>query len=456
MNTNTGQVLVVDDEPNATRVLSAVLSGEGYSVLESHDVDKAISMMHRMDIDAVITDVRMPGKDGMQFFDYLTENHSDVPVIFLTAYGTVDSAVMSMQRGAFNYFIKPPDYPKLKSALTKAVQQRQLKKEIELQKRDAAATVTGECRLIGSTPEMRRIAETIETIKDSESSVLINGETGTGKEIIARALHFSSKRREKPFVAFNCSAIPRELVEAELFGSEKGAFSGAVARRIGRFEEASGGTILLDEIGELEFSVQAKLLRVLQEKEVERLGSNKTVKVDFRLVVSTNRDLQKEVQEGRFREDLFYRVNVVQLTVPPLRERRDDIPLLVREFVKEFCVKERKMLTVSDEVIDALRAHPWPGNVRQLRNVIERAVVLSKCGLLSLEDLPEEFSHARTSVPVQDSRRTLKEVELRAIRDALEMCDGNKSKAAKMLGISRKALYKRLNDDAQVFPMKTH
>lgn len=455
MNTNSGQVLVVDDEPNATRVLSAVLSGEGYSVLESHDVDKAISMMHRMDIDAVITDVRMPGKDGMQFFDYLTENHADVPVIFLTAYGTVDSAVTSIQRGAFNYFIKPPDYPKLKSVLTKAVQQRQLKREIDLQKRNPSATMAGPC-CIGNTPEMRRIAETIERIKDSESSVLINGETGTGKEIIARSLHFSSRRREKPFVAFNCSAIPRELVESELFGYERGAFSGAASRRIGRFEEASGGTILLDEIGELEFSVQAKLLRVLQEREVERLGSNRPVKVDFRLVVSTNRDLQKEVQEGRFREDLFYRVNVVQLTVPPLRERRDDIPLLVREFVKEFCVKERKMLVASDQVIEALQAHLWPGNVRQLRNVIERAVVLSKGDSLSLEDLPEEFSHAHACVPMPDSRGTLKEVELRAIRDALEICAGNKSKAAKMLGISRKALYKRLNDDAQVFPMKTH
>jgi len=450
MSNCSGRVLVVDDEPNATKVLSAVLSGEGYSVLESHDVDRAIKMMFNADVDAVITDMRMPGRDGMQFFEYLSENHSDVPVIFLTAYGTVDSAVNSIQRGAFHYFIKPPDYPKLKSALTKAVQQRQLKRDLESQKKNPAVK-NGEFHFTSKTPEMLRILETIDAVKDSESSVLINGETGTGKELIARSLHFGSRRREKPFVAFNCSAIPRELVESELFGYEKGAFSGAVARRIGRFEEASGGTIFLDEIGEIEFSIQAKLLRVLQEKELERLGSNTEVKVDFRLVASTNRDLQKEVQEGRFREDLFYRINVVQLTVPPLRERRDDIPLLVREFVKEFCLKEKKMITASDEVIEVLQGHLWPGNVRQLRNVIERAVVLSKSDTLNLEDLPEEFSHVRKCFAVPNSQRTLKEVELLAIKDAMDRFGGNKSKVAKTLGISRKALYKRLNDDDKCF-----
>jgi two-component system response regulator HydG len=298
---------------------------------------------------------------------------------------------------------------------------------------------------------MLRIIDTIGRIRDSESSVLICGETGTGKEIIARTLHFSSKRREKPFVAFNCSAIPRELVESELFGFEKGAFTGAASRRIGRFEEASGGTILLDEIGELETAVQAKLLRVLQEKELERLGSNTEVKVDFRLVASTNRDLQKEVHEGRFREDLFYRINVVQLTLPPLRERRDDIPLLAGEFVKEFCAREEKTLTVSPEVMEVLREHDWPGNVRQLRNVIERAVVLARSESLGLEDLPAEFNHPTGGLRFPESRRTLKDVELRAIKDALEKCSGNKSKASKMLGISRKALYKRLNDEGKCF-----
>jgi two-component system response regulator HydG len=446
MNRGSGRVLVVDDEPNASKVLSAILSGEGYSVLESKDVDGAIKMMYREDVDAVITDIRMPGRDGIQFFEYLAENHADIPVIFLTAFGTVESAVQTIKRGAFNYFIKPPDYPKLKSALARAVEQRQLKRDLAFLKKNPSGREDRHTFTV-NTPEMRRIFETIETIKDSESSVLICGETGTGKELISRSLHFGSKRREKPFVAFNCSAIPRELVESELFGYEKGAFTGAVARRIGRFEEASGGTILLDEIGELDLPIQAKLLRVLQEREIERLGSNTKVKVDFRLVSSTNRDLKAEVREGRFREDLYYRINVVEVSIPPLRDRRDDIPLLVGEFVKEFCLREAKTLSVSDQVTEVLRGYRWPGNVRQLRNVIERAIVLCKGDSLTMRDLPLEFNNVREDLQVSDSRKTLKEVELLAIKDALEKCSGNKSKAAKILGISRKALYKRLNDE---------
>jgi len=449
MNGGSARVLVVDDEPNASRVLSAILLEEGYSVLESQDVDGAIKVMYREDVDAVITDIKMPGRDGMQFFEYLTENHADVPVIFLTAFGTVESAVQTIKRGAFNFFIKPPDYVKLKGTLARAVEQRQMRRELEFLRKNPPGKGDGH-PFVGTASEMLKIFETIGTIKDSESSVLVYGETGTGKELIARSLHFSSKRREKPLVAFNCSAIPRELVESELFGYERGAFTGAVARRIGRFEEASGGTIFLDEIGELDLPVQAKLLRVLQEREIERLGSNTKVRVDFRLVSSTNRDLKLEVHEGRFREDLFYRINVVQITIPPLRERRDDIPLLVGEFVKEFCVREGKMLTVSRQVMETLKGCPWPGNVRQLRNVIERAVVLTKRDMITVEDLPEELSSSAVptgSENTNPSKLTLKEIEIQAVKDALQACDGNKSKTAKMLGISRKALYKRLNED---------
>jgi DNA-binding NtrC family response regulator len=450
MNERGGTVLVVDDEPNAVKVLSSILTGEGYSVLASEDVDGAIRLMFREDIDAVITDIRMPGKDGLQFFEYMAENHADIPVIFLTAFGTVESAVHTIQRGAFNYFIKPPDYPKLKSTLAKAVEQRQMKRELGLLRRNPPGKNNG-YPSTGNTPQMLRIFEPIETIKDSESSVLICGETGTGKELIARSLHYSSKRSEKPFVAFNCSAIPRELVESELFGYEKGAFTGANSRRIGRFEEVSGGTIFLDEIGELELPIQAKLLRVLQEREIARLGSNMKINVDFRLVSSTNRDLNAEVREGRFREDLYYRINVVQVRIPPLRERRDDIPLLASEFLKEFCLRENKTLTISGQVTEILRGYDWPGNVRQLRNVIERAVALSKNHSLDLRDLPEELNQVSKTLQTSDSRKTLKEVEFLAIRDALEKCNGNKSKAAKILGISRKALYKRLSDEGKCF-----
>ncbi|NOZ25513.1 MAG: sigma-54-dependent Fis family transcriptional regulator [Nitrospirae bacterium] len=443
-----GTVLIVDDEPNAIKVLSAILLEADYNVLESFDVDTALRILDHEDVDVIITDLRMPGRDGMELFEYVTEKYPDIPVIFLTAYGTVDSAVHAITHGAFYYFIKPPDYLKLKSILARAVEQRRLKREIEtLRKRLAKETPLP--RIIGKTPQMLKIFNTIEAVKDSESSVIICGETGTGKELIARALHFGSGRRDKPFVAVNCAAIPRDLLESELFGYEKGAFTGAVSRRIGRFEEVAGGTLFLDEIGELELSIQAKLLRVLQEREIERLGSNKKIKVHFRLVSSTNRDLEKEVRAGNFRKDLLYRLNVIQINVPLLRERKDDIPLLVSEYVNEFCVRENKVLTVSDEVMRIFQEYHWPGNVRQLRNVMERAVVLSKGDTITPRELPEEFTSLKESKKRDapgSTFKTLSELEFEAVRDALRACNGNKSKAARMLGISRKALYKRLKD----------
>ncbi|KAF0221861.1 MAG: two component sigma54 specific Fis family transcriptional [Geobacteraceae bacterium] len=444
VNSN-GNVLIVDDEPNAVKVLSAILSADAYRVFESNDVESAIRVLNKRDIDAVITDLKMPGKDGMHFFDYIQENSPDIPVIFLTAFGTVESAVHAMTNKAFYYFIKPPDYEKLKGILSRAVEQRLLKRELETLRRKLSAQ-HGPNRIFANTLEMVKIFETIEAVKDSASSVLVCGDTGTGKELIARLLHYSSLRSEKPFVAVNCAAIPRELIESELFGYEKGAFTGAVSRRVGKFEEAAGGTIFLDEIGELELPLQAKLLRVLQEREIERLGSNKKVHVNFRLVSSTNRDLNAEIQSGYFREDLFYRINVVQITVPTLKDRKDDIPLLVSEFVKEFCILENKMLTVTDEVMDVFWNHPWPGNVRQLKNVIERAVVLAKGDKITLRHLPDGFIPEQKKPRACGSYKTLKELELQAIKDALQEHKGNKSKAAKVLGISRKTFYKRLKE----------
>jgi DNA-binding NtrC family response regulator len=440
---NKGRVLIVDDEINAGKVLSAIISDAGYKVITSLNVEKAIKIIPQKDIDVVITDLKMPGKDGMQLFEYIAENHPDIPVIFLTAYGTVESAVYAMTRGAFYYFIKPPDYLKLKSMLAKALEQRFLKKEIEiLRKRLSAEENHG--TIIANHPKMLKILDTIEAIKNSASSVLIFGETGTGKELIAKTLHCTSVRRDKPFIAVNCAAIPRELMESELFGSEKGAFTGAYSRRIGKVEEASGGTLFLDEIGELELALQAKLLRVLQENEIERLGSNKKIKVNFRLISSTNRDLKKAVESGNFREDLFYRINVIQLDLPPLREKAADIPLLVSAFVKEFCIREKKTLTVSDEVMEIFQNCNWPGNTRQLKNVIERAVVLAKGDMITLKELPEEFTlKGKTETPLN---KTLKDLEIQAIKNALNECEGNKSKSAKMLGISRKAFYKRLKE----------
>ena len=301
-------------------------------------------------------------------------------------------------------------------------------------------------RLIGNNPDIRRIFETIESIKESLTSVLIWGETGTGKELIARALHNNSSRKERPFVAVNCAAMPKELIEAELFGYEKGAFTGAFARRTGKFEEATEGVIFLDEIGELELSLQAKLLRVLQEREIERLGSNRKIKVNFRLISSTNRDLKKWVSEGRFREDLFYRINVIDIKVPSLRERKDDIPLLASSFINEFCIREKKELTVTADVLKIFQEYSWPGNVRQLKNIIERAVVLTQGRVITPNALPEEFMTVRKQKAPQNAIRTLKDLEMQALRDALHVCNGNKSKACRVLGISRKAFYKRLKD----------
>jgi two-component system response regulator HydG len=283
-------------------------------------------------------------------------------------------------------------------------------------------------------------------VRDSASSVLIRGETGTGKELIARALHYGGIRQSNPFVAVNCAAIPADLIEAELFGHEKGAFTGATGRRIGRVEQASGGTLFLDEIGELEPALQAKLLRVIQEKEVQRLGSNKTVEVEFRLISSTNRNLFKEVAKGTFREDLYYRINVVEFEIPPLRKRQDDIPLLVNEFLHEFCAREHKVLCLSDEVMNQLCRFSWPGNIRQLRNVVERAVALARGKTITLCDLPCELTVGDRPGSDPEGQPTLKELEVRTIRDVLLACDGNKSQAAKILGFSRKALYKRLKD----------
>ncbi len=439
-----GKVLIVDDEPNAVRVLSAILQQDGYAVRESGSVDQAIVALESEQQDAVITDVRMPARDGYQLFEYIRTRHPHLPVMFLTAFGTVESAVDAVTSGAYYYFIKPPDYEKLKSILGQAIMQSGARKNVdETRKRSDNES---ERPLIGVSPQIASIRQTIAAVKNSESSVLIQGETGTGKEVVAANLHGGSIRSAKPFIAVNCAAIPRDLIESELFGYEKGAFTGAASTRIGKFEEAAGGTVFLDEIGELELPLQAKLLRVLQERTIERLGSNKKIRVDFRLLSSTNRNLRKQIIAGTFREDLFYRINVVQIDVPPLRERLEDIPLLSSEFVSFFCARERKVAALSADVLDCFANYSWPGNVRQLKNIIERAVVLARSRRITPFELPDELRAARKPVNVLPVITPLKALELQAIRDALRDCSGNKSQAARRLGISRKALYRRLHD----------
>ncbi|MRR55909.1 MAG: sigma-54-dependent Fis family transcriptional regulator [Deltaproteobacteria bacterium] len=445
-NNSAGRVLLVDDELNALKVLSAILKEEGYEVFQAQDVAGAQKVLGLNEIETVITDLKMPGQDGMHLFEYISVRHPDVPVVFLTAYGSVDSAVSAITQGAFYYFIKPPDYKKLKSILSRAVEQHRLKKEVEALKSKLEIGQKTE-RIIGKTPGMLRIFETINAVKDSVSSVLICGETGTGKEAIARSLHYQSTRRDKPFIAVNCAAMPGGLLESELFGYEKGAFTGASTRRIGRFEESADGTIFLDEIGELEMALQAKLLRVLQEKEIERLGSNRKIRVNFRLICSTNRDLSREIKSGNFREDLYYRVHVVRINLPPLRERKDDIPLLTSAFLREYCVRENKALEIASDVMELFQLYHWPGNIRQLKNVIERAAVLAKGSIITARELSDEVRQFALGRAVTGSVvKPLRELEEAAIRSALLECRGNKSRVAEMLGISRKSLYKRLSE----------
>jgi DNA-binding NtrC family response regulator len=440
------KILIVDNEANARRVLQVIIEGEGHDTVQAMDYQSAFSSLRSENVDVIVTDMKLPDKSGLDLFEFAKQHHPDVPVIFLTAYGSVESAVEAMTCGAFYYFIKPPDYAIFKGILSRALEQRRLKKELELLKfrLEESQSVP---RLVGKHHSLRKIHQLIEAVKDSDSNVLLTGETGTGKDVVARRIHYLSARRNQKFVPVNCAAIPDNLLEAELFGSEKGAFSGAVSLRIGKIEEANGGTLFLDEIGELDAGLCAKLLRALQEKEVERLGSNRRIKVDFRLISSTNRDLLSEVEAGLFREDLYYRINVVQIHLPPLRERRDDIPLLVMAFLREYCAKENKFLEFTSESMRALCSYPWPGNIRQLKNVIERTVVLTGGSKIRINDLPGEvFSETGVHSTLPISGQTLKDLEASAVRIALEKSRGNKSRAAEMLGISRKSLYKKMRD----------
>ena len=443
---NNANILIVDDEPNALKVLSAILEDASYNVYKANCVDKAEELISTERIDSVITDLKMPGRDGMNFFNYLNTKYPDIPVIFLTAFGTIDSAVSAMVKGAFYYFIKPPDYVKLKAILAKAVEQRKLKSEIAYLRSQLESTY-GFSNIIGKSPNMEKVFKVVEAIKDSSTNVLILGETGTGKELLARAIHFTSRRHYKPFIAVNCAAVPRELLEAEFFGHEKGSFTGAVSRRIGKFEEASSGTLFLDEIGDLELPLQAKILRAIQEKEIERIGGSKKIKIDIRLLASTNRDLKKDIQLKNFRADLYYRLNVIQIKLPPLRERKSDILLLVTHFIDKFSQRENKHISsVTPEVMKIFLEYSWPGNLRELENVIERAVVLTKKEIIDVRDIPREVRKGIKGNGSAETLKSLKEMEIETVINAINAFNGNKSKAARVLGITRKAIYSRLKE----------
>ncbi len=435
-------VLVVDDDPGHRGMLEALLARWGFGVTSAADGREAGERVAERPFDAVLMDIRMPDMDGITALKAIRTYNPAVPVVLMTAYSAVESAVEAMKSGAVDYLIKPLDFDLLKDTLTKTLEHR----ERGRQEAGAPAPVEG---IVGESPAIRRMLEMIHTVAPSEATVLITGKSGTGKELVARAIHRQSRRKNGPWVAVNCAALSENLLESELFGHEKGAFTGADRRRDGRFLQADGGTLFLDEIGEISLLMQVKLLRAIQQREIQRVGGDATLKVDVRLVAATNRDLPAEVAAGRFREDLYYRLNVVSLQVPSLQERREDIPLLAEHFLRIFGERNRKDVKgFTPRAMDMLVKYPWPGNVRELENAIERAVVLLFGSYISERELPLAVTQAaeraeETSFsPLEGA--TLEEVEREAILRMLDCVGDNKSEAAKRLGISRKTLHTKL------------
>ncbi len=380
------QVLIVDDEPNLRKILSAQLTRDGYDALTAEDGEQGLQMLREHHIDLVITDLKMPKVDGMTLLKRALEIEPELPVVLITAHGTIDTAVEALKRGAFDFVTKPFDKDEVRQIVAKALKTR------ELRGADATPAPSGaRFGIIGSSQGIAELYAILERVADTPTTVLITGESGTGKELVARALHEHSSRKDKPFIKVNCAAIPKELIESELFGYERGAFTGAVASKPGRFELANGGTLFLDEIGEIPIEMQVKLLRALQESEFERVGGIKTIRVDVRLVAATNRDLKKLIAAGSFREDLFYRLNVVPIRLPALRERTGDIPLLAEHFLAKFNERLRKKVEGLDaDATEVLVQYPWPGNIRELENVIERAVLFCDESKLHAKDLPPD------------------------------------------------------------------
>lgn len=458
-------ILIADDETNIRKVLAAMLRRLGHRVIQAPDGAQAMAELKLNDVSVIITDLRMPHTDGMSLLKHALRHYPDIPVIVLTAYGTVDIAVEALKLGAFDFVTKPFDADALGAIVAKALGQLDAnRKELQAADPSANAPEHGRFGIISISPMMQQVFRIIERVADTPSSVLISGESGTGKELIAKALHQQSSRRNKPFIRINCAAIPENLVESELFGYEQGAFTGANNAKPGRFELADGGTLFLDEIGEIPPETQVKLLRVLQESEFERVGAIKTTRVDVRLIAATNRELSKEIEHGRFRDDLYYRLNVVPIALPPLRDRLIDIPLLVQYFVEKNNLRlNRKVKEITDEAIAALQRYPWPGNIRELENLIERTLLFIDGERIDVEDLPTEIlqnSNPHNPIvpihlPAADGagvglkevvRETTSLLEKQYITKALEDTQGNVTQAARILQISRKSLQIKMKE----------
>lgn len=438
-------IVVIDDEKNIREGLGAALEMDGYSVLLAQSGERGLELVNTSDVDLVITDLRMPGISGEEVLRKVTADSPGIPVIVLTGHGTVETAVEAMRCGAYDFLTKPLNLDRLSLLVKRALQNRELVLQHRELEREVESRKSFE-QIIGNSPAMQKLFEVVKRVAPTKASVLITGESGVGKELIANALHNLSTRADKPFIKVHCAALAETLLESELFGHEKGAFTGAMARKRGRFELAHGGTIFLDEIGEINQSVQIKILRVLQERQFERVGGEESVEVDVRVITATNRDLPAEIAAGTFREDLFYRLNVVSIEVPPLRERKDDLPLMITAFIREFARENGKRIDgIDPRARAALYAYDWPGNVRQLRNCIESAVVMTSGTIISLDDLPPSVHPSDEAQSLILPRGlTMAEAEKRVILHTLTACNNNKTRTAEMLGIGRKTLHRKL------------
>jgi two-component system response regulator HydG len=445
-------ILVADDDPALRDAVARTLSRAGYEVVPAADGTAALEIVRRRPVQVLLADLRMPGLDGLELLRAAKTIAPEVEVILITGHGGIEDAVAAMKEGAYDFLTKPFKRAALQKAVEKALEKQHLLQQNRALRRQLEDVML-QGAIIGTAPAMRRVLDLVAQVAPSNATVLILGESGTGKELIADALHRGSARREGPCIKVNCAALPETLLESELFGHEKGAFTGAAARKEGRFELAHGGTLFLDEIGDLSPATQAKLLRVLQDGTFERLGGTKTLKVDVRIVTATNKDLEGEVKAGRFREDLFYRLNVISIVVPPLRDRREDIPLLAQHFVQRYAQRNAKAVEgLAREALDLLAAYHWPGNVRELENVIERAVVLARDAWIGPRDLPEAISAvAPEARAITIAIGTpLEEVEQRLIEETLQHTGGDKTLAAKLLGITSRTIYRKLKREGPV------
>jgi two-component system response regulator HydG len=437
-------ILVVDDDTAHRTMLRTLVGDWGYEISEADDGGSAIGMVRQQPYDLVLMDVRMLKVSGLEALAAIKSINPAIPVVIMTAYSSVETAVAALTQGAHDYLTKPLDFDKLRITLERAMEHSRLKAENRLL-RERLGLQFDRRHIIGQSTAMVRLFDSVAQVAPSEATVLIAGESGTGKELIAGAIHFNSSRRDGPFVRLNCAAITETLLESELFGHEKGAFTGADRRREGRFFQADGGSLLLDEVSEMPLPMQVKLLRVLQEREFTRVGGDTVIRVDVRVIAATNKDLPELVSGGRFREDLYYRLNVVGLTLPALRERAEDIPLLALHFLEAFALKNRKEVKgFTPQAMDRLIRYAWPGNVRELMNAVERAVVMTRGDFLAEEDVALIPAAAMPEQPPAAGARPLEEVEKAAILTTLNAADGNKSEAARRLGITRRTLHKKL------------